>query len=55
MSTGVAAPRLPLVRDDVAYPRRHGLAEGDPVPGGPLPDQGQGIVQGGGQMESTEL
>ena len=38
-----------------AHPLVHGLGERDPVPGRPLPDQGQRIVQGGGQMEPPEL
>ena len=46
---------LPLVGDHVLEPLVHGLAERDPVPGCPLPHQGQGIVQGGGQMEPIEL
>ena len=33
----------------------HGRGERDPVPGRPLPDQGQRIVQGGGQVEPPEL
>jgi hypothetical protein len=46
---------LPLVRDDVADLRVDMLSERDPVPGCPLPDQGQGIVEGGRQVEPLEL
>ena len=46
---------LPLVRDDVLHPLVQHLGEPDPVPGRPLPDQGEGVVQGRGQMEPPSL
>ncbi len=46
---------LPLVGDDIVEPLVYGLGERDPVSGRSLPDEGEGVVEGGRQMEPPEL
>jgi hypothetical protein len=45
---------LPLVSHELSQPRVHILFQGDAVPGGPLPDQDQGILKSLGHVERRE-